>query len=98
MDGNPGGYISADDTESSGTWFFSAPNKFLGELSTLYDKNIEFDLRQHSNMTNQYNHIGGDVIIEGNGLVIVFNTTDNPRFSLDKLQHSCKCGCRLVSK
>ncbi len=77
-DGNPGGYISADDTESSGTWFFSAPNKFLGDLSTLYDKNIEFDLRQHSNMTNQYNHIGGDVIIEGNGLVIVFNTTDNP--------------------
>jgi gliding motility-associated-like protein len=50
--GNPGGYISATPTWT-GTigvfpvyFYFSAPNKFLGNFSSYYNGNITFDLRQ----------------------------------------------------
>ena len=76
--GNPTGYISSLDEGAGGTWFFSAPTKFIGNKSWFYGKTLKFDLKQ-SSRSSQFND--DDVIIEGNGIVLAINTRSNPQTS-----------------
>lgn len=49
--GNPGGFVSASDPFSAGPpiyWYYQAPAKFLGNLSTYYNGTLSFDLAQAS--------------------------------------------------
>ena len=73
--GNPTGYISSIDEGTGGTWFFAAPSKFLGNKSWFYGKSLKFDLKQ-SATNSQFND--DDIILEGNGMTLAFNTTNNP--------------------
>jgi gliding motility-associated-like protein len=74
--GNPGGFISSKDEGTNGTWYFSAPRKFLGNKSWFYGRSLQFQLKQ--NLTDQqYNE--DDIIMSGNGVTMFFNTADNPK-------------------
>jgi len=74
-DGNPGGYISATDDVQGGIWYFRGPIKFNGNFAGAYGRNLSFDLRQ-SRTISQVNR--RDVIIEGGGLEIWYDTEMNP--------------------
>ncbi|HTY37068.1 MAG TPA: laminin B domain-containing protein, partial [Bacteroidota bacterium] len=54
---------------------FKAPTKFLGDQSAAYGGSLSFDLRQYYT-DNQYDI--EDIIIEGGGLRIVYDTPNNP--------------------
>ena len=73
--GNPGGVIQGVDASSGMTWFFNAPNKFLGDKTLAYNGILSFDLKQ-SSTSNQYND--SDVILVGNGLTLVYDMPNNP--------------------
>lgn len=73
--GNPGGYIWADDNATGGTWYWSAPKKFLGNRVSSYNKKITFSLKQ-SSLNNQFDN--DDVILFSNDKKIIFNTLNNP--------------------
>lgn len=73
--GNPGGYVSADDTATGGVWYWSAPAKFLGDQSTSFGKNLSFDLKQ-SAITSQFDDI--DISISNGSTTIVLDLADNP--------------------
>ena len=73
--GNPGGFLQADDTVSGGTWYWDAPSKFLGDLSGFVGETLSFDLAQ-SATSSQFNN--SDVILDGNGQSLHFNTSYNP--------------------
>lgn len=74
--GNPGGLISADDNVTGGTWYFKAPQKFLGDRSAAYGKDLAFELRIDAPPTELLE--GLDVVLEGAGLTLVFDTTPVP--------------------
>lgn len=73
--GNPGGHIFARDGLDSVKWYWYAPQKFLGDVSSAYGSALTFDLRQSSevNPTND-----ADVILVGAGMTLVFDTPYNP--------------------
>jgi hypothetical protein len=73
--GNPGGYVSATDDDIENTWYWQAPSKFLGNVACVYGQALNFDLRQ-ATADNQFD--GEDVILEGGGLVLVYDTPYNP--------------------
>lgn len=73
--GNPGGYASADDTAAGGVWVWSAPEKFLGNQSESFGKELSFDLKQ-SSLDSQFDD--SDIIITGNGITIIFDLASNP--------------------
>ncbi|MBI3960696.1 MAG: hypothetical protein HY328_17945, partial [Chloroflexi bacterium] len=75
--GNPGGHLKATDDVQGGTWYWVAPDKFLGDLSAAYSQTLSFDLRQVSGMANQYN--ASDVVIRGRTNALIYNTAFNPR-------------------
>lgn len=73
--GNPDGYIWADDNATGGTWYWSAPEKFLGNRISSYKEKITFSLKQ-SSVNNQFDN--DDIILFSNDKKIVFNTLNNP--------------------
>lgn len=73
--GNPGGYVSALDNVAGGVWYWKAPAKFLGDVSSAYGQIFSFDLRQ-SSTASQFD--AADVILEGSGLKLVYDTPNNP--------------------
>lgn len=73
--GNPGGFISADDSVAGGVWFWRAPAKFLGNKSAAYNETLTFDLIQ-SLTTTQFNDV--DISLAGGGITLVFDTPNNP--------------------
>ena len=73
--GNPGGFISSRDEGTGKTWYFAAPAKFLGNKSWFYGRNLKFDLKQNRT-DQQFND--DDIIIEGNGVKLMFDTPNNP--------------------
>jgi hypothetical protein len=73
--GNPGGYISANDNIAGGVWYWSAPEKFLGNKSSVYGKKLSFSLKQ-SSIDNQFD--ADDLILVGANMKIVYNTSKNP--------------------
>ena len=73
--GHPGGYLSAVDDVTGGTWYWQAPGKFLGDMSGAYEQNLKFDLKQ-SDLISQFDNY--DVILQGPSFNLVFNTPNNP--------------------
>lgn len=70
---NPGGYVSIDDQTIGGVTFFIAPTKFLGNQSAAFGTHLTFDLQQiYPGSPNQFED--GDVILQGAGLTLVFDT------------------------
>lgn len=60
--GNPNGHIFANDTVARGTWYWNAPNKFLGNREPSYGQIFRYDFRTSENdnlLTGQ-----ADVIIQ----------------------------------
>lgn len=73
--GNPGGYCFAVDDATGAYWYWAAPDTFLGDKSASFGKYLRFDLKQNI-LTNQSNR--ADVILEGNGIKIYYDTPYNP--------------------
>lgn len=75
INGNPGGYLSADDDTTGGTWYWSAPSKFLGNQESAYQRTLAFDLKQ-STLKNQFED--DDILLEGNGQTLVLSLDQHP--------------------
>lgn len=73
--GNPGGYIEVVDNATGSTWYWDAPEHYLGDQSCAYSGTLRFDLRQ-SSTDNQFDD--DDIVLEGGGLTLVYNTAENP--------------------
>ena len=74
--GNPGGYIQNSlDTPYPATFYWSAPSKFLGDVSGAYGGTLSFDLFDNP-INNPYNQ--EDIILTGGGKTVVFALTSNP--------------------
>ncbi|MEQ9123826.1 MAG: laminin B domain-containing protein, partial [Alphaproteobacteria bacterium] len=69
--GIPGGRIQESDPDG-GTWYFKAPDKFLGDQSDKYGGEIAFELRQISFSGSPFQ--SDEVIIRGGLLTIKLNT------------------------
>ncbi len=73
--GNPDGYISADDTAAGGVWYWEAPSKFKGNQLASFGKNLKFQLTQN-HFSSPFDYY--DVIIEGNNKTLVIDLSPNP--------------------
>jgi hypothetical protein len=75
--GNPSGYVSATDDVAGGTWYWEAPQKFLGDQSAAYNGVLAFDLKQ-SDTSSQFD--AHDVILTSDQfeLALIFDTPNNP--------------------
>jgi hypothetical protein len=74
--GNPGGHICVSGEFPLDTWYFVAPQKFLGEQTRRYGGRLTFDLKQGST----FNQIRGrDVVLNGGGLAVIYNMRSPPR-------------------
>jgi hypothetical protein len=75
--GNPGGHVSVADAANGGVVYFVAPTSFLGDRSFAIGTLLTFDLQQvYTGSPNQSNE--PDVILQGAGLRLIFNTPTNP--------------------
>jgi len=74
-EGKSGGYISAKDDAVGGVWYWLAPPKFLGDISSAYGKKLEFSLKQ-SSINNQFDD--ADVILSNGEITLVYDTPNNP--------------------
>lgn len=75
--GNPGGHVFIDDQTVGGVTYFIAPDAFRGNHSVALGTNLTFDLKQvYPGGANQFE--SPDVILQGNGLTVTFNTPENP--------------------
>jgi len=75
--GNPGGHVFIPDQVVGGVTYFVAPIAFLGDKSAAFGTNLTFDLMQvYPGGSNQFNE--RDVVIEGGGLAIAYDTSPNP--------------------
>lgn len=75
--GNPGGYITVEDSVTGGVTYFSAPPAFLGDQTAFLGRALVFDLRQHiTGSPNQFQD--ADVVLIGGGLTLVHNFLENP--------------------
>ena len=72
--GNPAGHISFDDPTSQ-TFYFEAPNGFLGNHLEAYGTFLTYD--QLSTPLSNY-HDEPDVVLSGAGLTLVFQNEDPP--------------------
>jgi hypothetical protein len=76
-DGNPGGYITVEDSVTGGVTYFSAPPAFLGDQTAFLGRALVFDVRQHiTGAPNQFQD--DDVVLIGGGLTLVHDFLDNP--------------------
>jgi hypothetical protein len=66
--GNPGGYVSVTDMGGGAYWYFKAPAKFLGNVSTAYA--LEFDLNPNFTGSGENQP---DVYLRGQGILLVYN-------------------------
>lgn len=70
--GNPGNYLSMVDANFGASppwWYWEAPAKFLGNISSVYTKNLKFDLRQSAAGTN---NTVADVIISNGSITLYY--------------------------
>ena len=67
--GNPAGHVCGRDEGDGDTWYFVAPQKFLGNASSALGKRLTFDLKQGS-IFNQVR--GRDVVLNGGGLAVTW--------------------------
>ncbi len=68
--GNPGGALAATDNVEGGTWYWIAPAKFLGNVTAVQGKSLSFDLRQISEMKDQYRY--PDVVLKGERIALIY--------------------------
>jgi hypothetical protein len=73
--GNPGGTIEIDDQTAGGTWYYSAPAKFLGDRSLAYGQPLSFDLYQRG---SGQQFAASDVALIGAGLILTIDAGGNP--------------------
>jgi PKD repeat protein len=76
--GNPGGHICANDNVAGGTWYFSAPAKFLGDRTGAYGGTLAFDIKQ-SSTDDQFAQ--DDIVLRNGTRTIVYdfgNATAHP--------------------
>jgi len=73
--GKNGAYISAKDDAVGGVWYWSAPDKFFGDLSSSYGKKLKFSLKQ-SSVNDQFDD--ADIILKGAEMTLVYDTPNNP--------------------
>jgi hypothetical protein len=74
--GNPGGYVSATDDVLGGTWYWQAPDAFLGDRSASYGQLLTFDLRQ--SQTNYQFVRNDDLILTDGNLTLIFHLPYHP--------------------
>jgi hypothetical protein len=69
------GFIQSKDRGLGSYWYWNAPAKFLGNVSSAYNGHLTFYLRQNytNNQSNQ-----DDIILTGGGITLVYNTSYNP--------------------
>ena len=76
--GSPGGHICANDNVAGGTWYFSAPAKFLGDRAGAYGGTLAFDIKQ-SSTDDQFAQ--DDIVLRNGTTTIVYdfgNAADHP--------------------
>lgn len=73
--GNPGGWISAFDISTGGTWHWVAPPVVLGNACGAYGLKLSFDIKTSQQVTN---NTKADIILQGDGLTIVYNLEYDP--------------------
>ena len=77
-DGNPGGYITADDTMDVNFFtFLIAPDKFTGDFSSYIGGTFSFDARLDFSNGPILEHVFGWVYITGNGTTIASRLGDD---------------------
>lgn len=75
--GNPGGHVFIDDRTAGGVTYFVAPALFHGNFAGAFGTHLTFDLMQvYPGAANQFD--AEDVILQGSGLTVVFDTAGNP--------------------
>lgn len=75
--GNPGGHVLIDDLTTGGVTYFVAPAGFRGDQSAALGTYLTFDLMQvYPGRADQFD--SSDVILQGNGLTLSFDTASNP--------------------
>lgn len=73
--GNPDGLISALDDVTGGVWYFTAPERYLGDNTELYGGRLSFDVAVTA-ITSPFD--SPDVELSGGGLTIAFDCTPDP--------------------
>lgn len=71
--GSPGGHICAKDDAAGGTWYFSAPSRFLGPMDNYYNGTLTFDLKQ-SSTSSQFDQT--DIELQNGTHTIVYDFGD----------------------
>jgi len=74
VEGDPAGSLRGIE-KGNDTWYFLAPDAYLGDQSDFYGGSISFDMKQDGS-ANQYNDI--DIILSGGGMDLVLDIGDNP--------------------
>ena len=74
--GNPDGHIYSNDGLQGIKYYYNAPAKFLGNVSSAYQGRLTFDMRQ--NARDPLGTEDVDVILVGAGLTLVYDTPRNP--------------------
>jgi hypothetical protein len=73
--GNPDGLISAVDDVTGGTWYFTAPSKYLGDATRFYGSDLKFDLKV-TEITSPF--AAPDVLLVGGGITAAYDCTPDP--------------------
>ena len=73
--GNPDGFISVTDSAAGGVMYWSAPAKFLGDVSAAYGNSLSFDLRQDL-AANPFED--SDVVLESGDTTLHFDAGADP--------------------
>lgn len=74
-DGNPDGHIHGTDIGNDQTWYYVAPDAFLGNKLAALNGTLSYDMLQ-DRATGQYD--AADVILIGNGVALVWEFDYNP--------------------
>ncbi|WP_310992844.1 laminin B domain-containing protein [Aequorivita marina] len=75
-DGMVNGYIEAKDDAAGGVWYFSAPEKYLGDKNTLYGRTLSYALFQKPKNNNQFD--SPDVVLTNGENEIFYLVKDYP--------------------
>jgi uncharacterized RDD family membrane protein YckC len=69
------GAITARDDQAGGTWYWQAPQSFLGNKLHVYEHDLLFRLKVDA--TN-YPFVENDIVLEGGSLTLLYDTLSNP--------------------
>lgn len=70
------GYIHAKDNAAGGTWYFAAPQKYLGENSDYYGATLNFTMLQKSRMRSQFKN--NDIVLKNGENKITYTFKNFP--------------------